>query len=331
MLKKGDKQALFINQLRAVVPASISLVDELMDILDISMDSAYRRIRSETSFSFDEIYKLCNHYNISFDSLSEIDLNSVTFKYKALDNKEAEFIQYLESILMNLEKLSVRKGAKVLYACRDIPFFYHFKYPVLASFKLFYWMKSVMNVNEFQFLQFDKSIISDKILETGTRLYQAYIKIPSVEIWTEGTLDSLIKQLEYSWEAGFFKKKEDAEEIRNLIAEELVYIRRQAALKAKFADEIKYAGNEDNFELYISDIEIGNNTIIVTSGDYSTVFLTHHTFNNLQTSNSTFVSETEKWFSTLKSKSTLVSGVSEKHRNVFFNKISNRLGEIILK
>jgi hypothetical protein len=41
----------FIKTLRASIPESISLADELADLLKVSSDSAYRRLRGETDFT----------------------------------------------------------------------------------------------------------------------------------------------------------------------------------------------------------------------------------------------------------------------------------------
>jgi len=318
-------QKIFIEKLKEVAPPSISLVDELIDILEISMDSAYRRIRSETALSIDEVYLLCKHYNISFDSLSDIDLNSVTFKYKSLANNESLLLEYLESIMHNLNQLASLSNSKIIFASRDIPFFYHFKYPELAKFKLYYWMRSIMNVQEMQSVQFEDSTINEQITTVGKNIFEAYIKVPSIEIWTTGVFDSLIKQVEYSWEAGFFKSKETALQTCSLIEEEITYIRQQAENKAKFTEEVRKFENQNNFELYVSDIEIGNNTIQTIAGENKAIFLTHHTFNSLLTTNSAFVAETEIWLNSLMSKSTLISGVSEKFRNMFFKEITQKL------
>ena len=50
-------------------PDKYSLVYELSELLGISTDSVYRRLRSETLMDITEIQKICLHYNISFDSI----------------------------------------------------------------------------------------------------------------------------------------------------------------------------------------------------------------------------------------------------------------------
>ncbi|NBR07721.1 MAG: hypothetical protein EBT92_18430, partial [Planctomycetes bacterium] len=55
----------FVKRIKKVVPANISLVDEMAGVLDISNDSAYRRLRGETAITLDEAMLLCQHFKIA--------------------------------------------------------------------------------------------------------------------------------------------------------------------------------------------------------------------------------------------------------------------------
>jgi len=70
--------------------------------------------------------------------------------------------------------------------------------------------------------------------------------------------------------------------------------------------------------LYFSEIEMTNNTVLVKLGDTKVVFLGHHTFNTMSTSNKTYCNETDVWLENIIKKSTPLSSVSEKHRYQFF-------------
>ena len=55
------------------------MVDEVADILCISNDSAYRRIRREKPISLEEIQKLSLHYKISLDQFMHLQSDSFIF------------------------------------------------------------------------------------------------------------------------------------------------------------------------------------------------------------------------------------------------------------
>jgi predicted transcriptional regulator len=62
---KAGIQEVFVKTLKELVPPNVSLVDEIADILGVSTDSVYRRLRGETDFSLEEIYVICKKYPIS--------------------------------------------------------------------------------------------------------------------------------------------------------------------------------------------------------------------------------------------------------------------------
>ena len=55
--KGTEKQLEFLNRFKDLIPSGTSIVFELSELLDISTDSMYRRLRGETSLTFDEIVK----------------------------------------------------------------------------------------------------------------------------------------------------------------------------------------------------------------------------------------------------------------------------------
>ena len=69
MTSSNSIQSVFLEQIRAKLAPNLSFSDELAEILSISRDSAYRRIRGETVLSLDEAKILCNRYDVSLDGL----------------------------------------------------------------------------------------------------------------------------------------------------------------------------------------------------------------------------------------------------------------------
>ncbi len=324
-------QSLFFEKIKEMLPASTTLVNELEDILGLSIDSAYRRIRGETILDINEIATLCGHYKISFDSLQENNSGTVTFKYNYLKNDEFSFKEYINNVYRDLKKINQIKDSQIIFAAEDIPIFHHFQFAELASFKMFYWMKSVMNVQRFENEKFSIDLIDDETREVGEKIYDLYCQTNSVEIWTELTIFSILKQIEFYWESGNFKSQEDALLICNQLQQELACIQKQAELSTKITNENTRNNFENNFKLYLSDIELGNNCILVNMGSVKFVYLVHYTFNTLITSNNTFAEETDEWLNTLIKKSSLISGVSEKQRFQFFKKCNSELDKLIAK
>ena len=203
-------QIIFMKQLKDALPPNISLVDALADLLQLSNDSAYRRLRGETALSIEEISAICRHFKISFDSFINAGADGqVNFSYHPMNSGSSSFKDYLQSLKSTLDSISKFPNANIIFASEDIPIFHHFEHPLMAAFKIFYWNKSFLNDKELENQKFDTKLVNTELIELARSIYDAYAKIPSIEIWSDDTVNSTIKQIEFYWESGIFKSKAD--------------------------------------------------------------------------------------------------------------------------
>lgn len=334
-------QAQFLRGIEDVIPSTNSLVNELSEVLEISTDSAYRRMRGDTLLTIDEIIRLCDHYQISFDAFSKVKPGLVTFNYTPIEPSAESYVAYLSNVLRDLKAIEAMGGAKATYACQDIPFFYHFNYPVLANFKTFYWMRTIMNLPDLNKLKFDADSNFSEILEIGKQIYDTYLRIPSVEIWTSSTIQSTIMQIAFYWDSGVFESADDALRVCAELSKEIEDLQHKADSGNKLADPSiaieenneniseQTAGEQVNYQLYISEIELTNNCIMINVGSASWVYLSHFSFNSMVTRNQAYSKKTEMWLSNILKKSTLISGTAEKQRFQFFQDSLVRIDELM--
>ena len=66
-MEATNVQVLFFQHIKNNLPPHLSMVDEVAELLNISNDSAYRRIRGEKAIAFEELQVLCSKYKISLD------------------------------------------------------------------------------------------------------------------------------------------------------------------------------------------------------------------------------------------------------------------------
>jgi len=316
----NDLQLKFINKIRDTIPPNLSLVDEIADLLELSNDSVYRRIRGETSLTIDEIARISEHFKISFDMFSEAESETVTFNYGFLRNIEG-FENYLKNILNDIHRFNMSQAEEkqVIYSANDIPLFRHFKFTELASFKIFYWLKSIIDIPEFESKKFSLSLIEGKTVNLCQDIYQEYMEVPSTEIWTEDTIKSHLRHIEFYWDAGYFEDKESALLICDQAHQEVESLLKQVECGCK--SENQKTNNKSKFNFYMSEIEIGNNIVLMKMGEARAVYLGFHTFNNIATTNPRFCQETEIWLNNVIKKSILLSEISSKYRFKFFNKM----------
>jgi hypothetical protein len=313
-------QLAFLNRIKNILGPGKSLVFELSELLGISTDSVYRRLRGETWLTTEEIAVLCKHFNLSFDIVSENLSGKTTFQYSLIKDVES-YIAHWESTLNILRQIAAATDKQITYGAVDIPIFHHFNFPELASFKLFYWMREVVNEPMLKDSVFNLDWIYPELLERSREIYTTYCQIPSVEIWTDSTVNSLLKQIEYYWEMGLFADKALAITVIDRAIEEIEHIHNQAENCQKRIDE-NHKGEELKF--YMSDIELGNNCVYVKTDNTESVYMGFLTFNTMVTNNEQFCKESLAWLSNITRKSTLLSGIAQKQRYQFFKGIVKR-------
>lgn len=330
MEEKIQKQIEFFDRIKDLIPPNNSMVQILADLLEISTDSMYRRIRGETSLSFDEVGILCNHYKISFDSFINLNSGNVTFNYTLMEDGETSFKKYLSSMRDDLIKIKAANNPLITYACEDVAIFHSLNDSGLALFKMMYWMKAIMNIDNYENTKFNFDAINPELSRIGKEIYELYCSIPSIEIWTDTTIRGTLKQIEFFWESGMFESANDAIQVINSLKNTIQRIQKQAETGCKILNQTEMKEEEkDNFSFYLSDMELTNNCVLVNLDTIKSVYLGHLTFTTMSTSNATYCQQTEKWLENIKRKSTLISTVAEKTRYQFFQSIYNNIDQLL--
>lgn len=315
--KTKTVQDLFIQKLKETLPPSIGIAEEISELLGISIDSAYRRIRGETDISINEIYIITKKHGISLDSIFSNLGDTVTFTYTKLTDSEINFEKYLTRLHGQIKSLNSFADRKLFYVAEELPIFYSFFDKQLTEFKLFYWQRSVLNIPQRQSQKFEFGIMDPKLVELAHNCYLEYKKVPSVEIWTEKTILTITKQLEFYLESGVFANKKDALLLIQKVRELSSILVQNAEDSRKEKSDVT-----ESYQLYNSEVVLGTNCIYLKTGEVNHAYISFNTMNSLNTSNNEFCDETEHWVKNIIKKSTLISGVAEKQRYQFFSKLN---------
>lgn len=325
-MKKLPYQAKLIKIIRSQLPDTASLPAEIGKILGVSADSAYRRLRCETAFTLDEMALVCQSYMIPLENLTDFMGSVVSFRYKPIGNDLDEFKSFLQYFLGQIKSISEFELREVIYAAEDIPLFHIYMRPQLSSFKFFYWRKAILNHEELQDAKFKITEADSELLELAKKASAAYAEVPSTEIWTEETIASTIQQIKFFWEASMFESREDVDAVITDLEELIRNLQRQCDLGLKFKPDGVLT--QTPFTCYASDLMIGNNCVLVKTGDRRTSFLGYNTFNFMNTGNPEFNKQNEYWITNLMSKSTQISRAAEKIRSQFFKALLKKVAEL---
>lgn len=320
-------QALFFNHIKSKLPAHLSFVDEVAEALQISNDSAYRRIRGEKPLGMNEIQILCNKYHISLDRLLHIQTNTVIFSGNKVDSVSFGFNAYLQDVLNNLEQFKQLPTPEMFYYNKDVPLFHFMQFPELRAFKFFFWKRTLMGYPELAKQQFKGNEADEVTSDLATKIISLYSQIPSTEIWNEENVHSTIRQIEFYRQSRVFADKEIVLKLYAQLDQMLNHLELQAEAGRKFLNNQPDMPNSAPYDIYINECLIGDNTIFVQSEGRQITCLNHNGLNFTSTTDKSFCAYTYKNLQNIMRKSTHISVVGEKERSMFFNALREKIRE----
>lgn len=319
----GIQEKLF-NLIKSKLAPNISFVHDLSELLGISYDSAYRRIRGQKDLTLEEVKKICSYYSISMDEVLNFQSSNVSFKTLAIGTDGFTFEHWLHTLLGEMKKIYDCRNREIIYAAKDVPIFYYFEFPEIASFKFFFWHKVLIPSGEYK-QDHVKLEAPNDLFETGRKLLSCYTKIPVIEIWSEDTISSIIRQIDYCLESGFFENTEDAIKLCDTLKLWLDHVQSQAEYGFQYMLGRPPEGIENTYKLFHNEILVNDNTILVNTDGRKTSYLTYNVINQMITANPVFCDQIENSLRNLMQNSTLISGTSAKERHHFFNSLQEKV------
>jgi plasmid maintenance system antidote protein VapI len=205
MSQELNLQQFLFQQIKAKVPENLSFVHEIAELLEISYDSAYRRIRGEKELSMEELYRLSHRFEFSLDALLGIQANNVVFRKFSLTPRQYYIKDWLTTILEDIKRIHQAKDKEIIYAAKDPPIFHYFHFPEIAAFKFFFWEKTIFDFPEYENKKFRLEDVNPEIVEIGNNILRSAVKIPTIEIWNEDTFRIFMRQIEFYWVSGYFE------------------------------------------------------------------------------------------------------------------------------
>ena len=320
-------QQTFFNHIKTKLPGHLSFVDEVAELLEISNDSAYRRIRGEKPISLDEAHVLCSKYQVSIDQLFNMPTNAVIFSVDKVDHLSYGFNNYLEFVASNLKLFSMLPNPMIYFYYKDIPIFHYMPFHELCAFKFFFWKRTLMGYPELSRQQFTGEEADTESLETAKKIIELYNQIPSIDIWNEESINITIKQIEFYRQSNLFTDKNLLLKVYKQLEELLNHLELQAALGRKITYNEPAKANAAANEVYINEVLIGDNTVFVQSGERQITFINHNGLNFMSTEDKAFCDYTFKSLQNIIRKSTHISVIGEKNRSVFFNTLREKIHE----
>lgn len=323
-----ELQVSLFKKIKEKLPSHISFPDVIANYLNISNDSAYRRIRGEKLLTLDEIEVLVKKTNISLDQFFNIKptSNEISFIGNLIDREVFDFENYLNGIANQLKYFSTAVDKEMFIFNKDIPIFVYFMFPELATFKCYFWGRYNLNNSRYNSGQF---LIEDYIKSfnsVGKTISDLYVQLPTTEIWNVDCINTVIRQIDYYRQSKIFKSNNDIISIYNCLEQMVNHIEKQVECGCKF-NYCQPQITNVKYRFFINDYILGDNTFLIRMDDKKMVFIVNNIISYLGTTSPAFVDYSFQTMDILLKKSTLVSEIGERDRERFFDNFRETIYE----
>ena len=319
----NEHQITLFEHIQKLIPDNRALVDVISELLNISHDAAYRRIRGEKIIDFEETVFLANHFKISLDAFIQnvviYDDKLLKCSYSPLDLKDVNnHLQYLKSQLNDIESIRMSvPNAELIMSAATIPTCTHVQYKELTFFILYSWSNSVYDFSG-RYEDFVEWLDVDSVISYYEKIVDNYLHCPSTEIWTANTMDRILSLLSHYYEMGYFND----EKMPLLICEQLMDM---ISTMQHWAEKNSKGPYDSPYKLYVSEIEFDNSYVLYKRENESKCFLRLFTINGITSTDMRFCNEIEQWLENITHRSTLISGTAGKERYKFFTELRQKV------
>jgi len=327
METSNELQQQLFAYLKTTIPSHVSLVDELGDLLGLSADSVYRRMRGEKPITLTELKVICEHYRLSLDQLLQLRNETVLFDAPGMNSgNPGEFIEYMHEMIKLFKHFNSFKVKDIQYLCKDCTIWNFYLFPEMAAFKTFFWSKTINNQPGLgqKLFSFEEFPYTD-CYTIGQQVLREYNEIPSIELWNLESMHSTINQVAYYRDAGNFKTQHDFDLVINSFHQLIDHLQLQAEKGVKFMPGDSELSYKATIHYYVNELILGNNNMVLNLDGQRTTMITYSVFQYLFTKDERFTSKVVSSFDSLINRSALISKTGEKDRNRFFNKLREKV------
>ncbi|SEI70929.1 hypothetical protein SAMN04488018_103173 [Myroides marinus] len=301
------------------LPEGVKLVDFLSELVHLSKEACYRRIRCEVEFTLSEVVLIAKALNINLTSLvireggEKVTCNLRVVEEDTLVNS---YIKKLEADLNVLEGFDSKSQHSIHFVCKNLPELFYFSYEGLIKLRL---LKMQLNQGGVKPQQtFNQIVLTSSLKKVHDQYWKALTDFKLIVYLGPDLLMGILRDIEF-----FTKINLLTSENRLLLLEELKAI----------LDLISEIGNTGMFrnkeiDLYISHIIIELSQTYLKSEGLETTILELEFPNSLLSFDASFNAAQSHQLSVVKRTSTLISQSAEVEKIAYLNRQRTILNDI---
>jgi hypothetical protein len=311
---------IIVNAVLRSIPKNIKPVIYLMDLLNLSRESVYRRIRREIPFSMEEITNLSLTLGFSIDEIVEGSKKErMFFDLQISPDFSETYIWLFKEYNNYLQSLAIAKQSQILMALNHIPSLFSVFFDNLFKFFYYKWSNENEDVSN---LSFSNQHVPNELIRLQEKILINCKKINNVVmILSPHLFFNAIRDIQYYYMRKLLTK-EELQLLKNDILD-LIDLAEKVAKNGSFRDI--------HIDFYLSTINIHSNSIYLHFDDVRETHFWIYSLSPMIIRNSEICDMQRKWVYSLKKHSTLITESNEILQIEFFNKQREYVNELLVE
>ena len=323
---RGKQNDLLSAKILESIPENIKPIEFLTELLNIGKESAYRRMRSEIPFTFEEITKLALELDFSVDEIIGKNKEERIFldlQVNSTSSHEESFLAMIQEYYRYTELICNAQIKEVLVALNRISFSTLISYDAL--FKLYYynWKHQTYNISLNE--PFSNTVIPPEINAIRQQFKLIKPNLYNVHyIVDRDIFQNVVRKIQY-----YYNRKLITDEEIVIIKEELSHVLKN--IETVMQTGCNETGSSAFYYLSLLDIETNTNCATFDGNIASLYWM--HPVNSICIVNQELCNMQKRWIESIKKYSVLVTLSNEILQAEFINKqveyLNNLTKEIV--
>jgi len=298
------------------------LVDVVSELLDISDDAAYRRIRGVTELSYSELMKIARTYNLSIDTILGIDspYRSLPFQLFNQDyfDLEAKDYRMATDYVAAIRVAGQHPKSEFGFASNIMPMHTMVLYSSIFRFFMLKWMYQFGGLEKA--IPYDQVVIPAQLREVHVQYLSEIQKINyTYIIYHEMSMQHLIHDIQF-FHAIRLINDEGITELKNCLKDMLDNLE-------WLINHGAYPETNNKIDIYVSGLNFETSYSYLLAGNTIIAMIDAFTMGAVTSQDPPAGDFMLRWMNSMKRTSTLVTG-SEKNRILFLEKQRETLNKL---
>jgi len=303
----------FLDALSIKYPKKTQLIQELMDLLCIGQEAAYRRLRKDVIFHAYEIAKIASEWNVSLDKIIDVAPGKISFQMQLVDyfdlSNQDEYL--FQSIIEDILYTSDFPETEYMDTCNKLPRSLFAGYNYLNQFYLFRGFSNTITGEKS--VPFSEVLIPEKSRRLTENFYQAVKQIPNTNFILDYRLfDNLISDVRFFYS------------VRLITDEEKKFIKNDLYALLDYLSEVAsygyYPETKNKVSFYISQLSVDTNYSYIITDKANVCFVRAFDRYEIHTHNEEMIERFKTMMKFRKRTSIQISEVDAKRRIDYFEK-----------